>query len=209
MSNFIVKETGGKRFPIIEAGAYPAICYAIIDVGEQYSPQFNNTSRKVIFMWELPMEEIEIDGVMKPRAISETYTLSLGEKAKLRAMLENWRGRSFTQEELKGFDLENVLGKPCMLSIIHKTKQDGSQFASIASVSRLPKGMQVPEEPFNAPFLLSLDDPDALERMNLLPEWIQNRICESETYKDMTRPKDKDGFVDMSDEITSDSDLPF
>lgn len=209
MSNFIVRETGGKRFPIIEAGAYPAICYAIVDVGEQYSVQFNNSSRKVIFMWELPTEEIEIDGEMKPRAISETYTLSLGEKAKLRAMLENWRGRSFTAEELKGFDLENVLGKPCMLSIIHKTKQDGTPFAAIASVSRTPKGMQVPGEPYNAPILLSLEDPDSLDRMQQLPEWIQNRIRESETYKDLTRPKDAEGFTDVSDEISSDGDLPF
>lgn len=209
MSNFIVRETGGKKFPLIEAGAYPAICYAIIDIGEQYSQQFGNSSRKVIFMWELPTEEIEVDGETKPRAISETYTLSLGEKAKLRAMLENWRGRSFTAEELKGFDLENVLEKPCMLSIIHKNKQDGTPFASIASVSRLPKGMQVSEHYFNTPFLLSLDDPDALDRMTLLPEWIQNRIKESETYKDMMRPKDKEGFTDVTDDISSDSDLPF
>ena len=68
-----------------------------------------------IFMWELPGEEIEIEGEMKPRAISETYTNSLGEKANLRKMLENWRGRAFTQEEMDGFDLRNVLG----LSLIH------------------------------------------------------------------------------------------
>lgn len=208
MSNIIVKETGGKKFPVLEAGTYPAICYSIIDLGEHYNQTFGNSSRKVLIMWELPTEEIEIEGENKPRAISETYTMSLGEKAKLRAMLENWRGRSFTAEELKGFDLENVLEKPCLLSVIHKTKQDGSVYASIASVSRLPKGMQVADNSYNTPFILSLNDTDALDRMTLLPEWIQNRIKESETYKDMIRPKDKEGFTDISEDMLS-TDLPF
>lgn len=113
--SLIAKASGGSKFPILEAGSYPAMCYAIVDIGQQYNKTFNNYAQKVIFMWELPGEEIEIEGEMKPRAISETYTNSLGEKANLRKMLENWRGRAFTQEEMDGFDLRNVLG----LSLIH------------------------------------------------------------------------------------------
>ena len=42
------------------------------------------------------------------RTISATYTLSLGERSNLRKMLESWRSRAFTPEELQGFDLEKV-----------------------------------------------------------------------------------------------------
>ena len=40
----------------------------------------------------------DFDGVDKPIAISEFYTLSLNEKANLRRDLVGWRGRSFTGE---------------------------------------------------------------------------------------------------------------
>ena len=44
-------------------------------------------------------------------------------------------------------------------------------------------------------FILRIEDtdrtrfvPDALENLQKLPEWVQNRIKESETYKDKMRP---------------------
>lgn len=186
--SLIAKASGGSKFPILEAGSYPAMCYAIVDIGQQYNKTFNNYAQKVIFMWELPGEEIEIEGEMKPRAISETYTNSLGEKANLRKMLENWRGRAFTQEEMDGFDLRNVLGKACMISVVHGTKSDGSPYAKVGSVSKMPKGMSVPQKTTNALILFDLDAPDALENLQKLPEWVQNRIKESETYKEKMRP---------------------
>ena len=61
-------------------------------------------------------------------------------------MLESWRGRPFTTEELGGFSLENVLGAPCMLSVIHKPSKDGTKvYANVGSVMALPKGMEAPE----------------------------------------------------------------
>ena len=78
--------------------------------------------RKSFSCGSFPERKSRSKGEMKPRAISETYTNSLGEKANLRKMLENWRGRAFTQEEMDGFDLRNVLGKACMISVVHGTK---------------------------------------------------------------------------------------
>lgn len=181
MSNLIARGTVRKRYPILEAGAYLARCYAIIDIGDHYD------NPKVVFMWELPTETIDVDGKEKPRAISETYTLSLSDKANMRKMLENWRGRAFTDEEIDGFDLENVLGKPCMVNVIHKIKQNGEPFAKVGGVNKLPKGMEVPPL-VNPKKLFSLKDVDALDAMKELPEWIQNRIRESSTYRDMITP---------------------
>ena len=103
-------------------------------------------------------------------------------------MLENWRGRAFTQEEMDGFDLRNVLGKPCMISVVHGTKSDGSTYAKVGSVSKMPKGMNIASKTANPLINFDLDAPDALEQMTKLPEWVQNRIKESETYKEMLRP---------------------
>src|SRR5208337_1405024 len=69
------------------------------------------------------------------------YTLSLHEKAALRKDLESWRGRTFTEEELKGFDVENVLDVPCLLNVIHNGTS-GTVYANVSGIMKLPKSMQ-------------------------------------------------------------------
>lgn len=198
MSNLTVSAPEGSKIPPIEPGTYPAVCVSIIDIGEQYNEQFDNNTRKVIFQWEIPTEKILVEGEEKPRMISETYTASIGEKATLRKTLESWRGRPFSPDELKGFDLENVLGAPCLITILHKENSKGNTFAKISAVTRLPKGYTV--EPAETSYtLFSLDDTDAMEKMAALPEWIQNRIKESTTYKARA-----ENFTDLDNE-----DLPF
>ena len=44
-----------------------------------------------------------------------------------------WRGRAFTPGELMGFDLANVVGVPCMVSIVHASGRKGGTFANVAS----------------------------------------------------------------------------
>lgn len=198
MSSLTVCAPEGSKIPPIEPGTYPAVCVSIIDIGEHYNEKFDNTARKVIFQWEIPTEKIVIDGEEKPRIISETYTASIGEKATLRKTLESWRGRPFSPDELKCFDLENVLGAPCLITVLHQESSKGTVFAKISAVTRLPKGYTV--EPAENPYILfSLDDADMLEKMEALPEWIQARIKESLTYQ-----KKFEGFTDVSG-----GELPF
>lgn len=197
MSNLTVSAPENSSIPPIEAGAYPAVCIAIIDIGEQYNKAYDNYARKCIFQFEIPSETITIEGEEKPRIISETYTASLGDKATLRKTLESWRGREFTQEELMCFDLENVLGAPCMLNIVHKENSKGNKFAKITAITRLPKGFEVSTE--TPKTIFSLNDPDALQTMETLPEWIQNRIKESSNWAGMNAT-----FTEIEDE-----DLPF
>jgi hypothetical protein len=74
----------------------------------------------------------QIRGAGKPFTVSKFYTASLGEKANLRADLKNWRGRDFTDEELAGFEAKNILGKPCMLSVV-ETESEGKTYSNIAN----------------------------------------------------------------------------
>lgn len=199
----IVKESQGGGFPPLEAGSYRAICYGIVVLGTTYNPAFDNIQRKILFLWELPDERIERDGEDLPRAISETYTLSLNEKANLRAMLESWRGKAFTEDELRGFDIVNVLKAPCLVSTKIMTSKQGREFAKVSSVTRLPKGMVVPTECENPTVVFDITNPECpLDEMDKLPEWIQNRIKESKEYKERTTSPDD--FIAADDE-----DLPF
>lgn len=186
MSLIITAPEGGSAWPLLEAGTYPAVCVGIYDLGEHDSPQFGKRARKVLIMWELPGETQEFDGKAESRTMSQTYTASLGEKANLRKMLDGWRGRPFTPEELKGFDLHNILGVPCLLGTVVKDKsQGGGQYASISTVSKLPKGFPPPEIRGQI-ISFDLDSPTALQDMEGLPRWIQERIKESVTYQAMT-----------------------
>ncbi len=137
MSQIILKE-GGE--PQIDPGVYLARCFRVVDAGTQVSELYGE-KRKLVITWELPTERIEVDGKDLPRSISKFYTLSLNKKATLRKDLECWRGRPFTPEELKGFELAKVLGTACQLTIMHS--ETGK--VQIAGLSGIPKGTMVPE----------------------------------------------------------------
>ena len=135
---------GGGDFEQCPAGSFAARCYQIIDLGHQ-TFEWKGEAKvapKVRITWELnePMQ----DG--RPFSISREYTASIGYKANLRKDLEAWRGRPFSAEELRNFSLENVLGAPCLLGIVHKPSKDNSKvYANVGSIMALPKGMPSPE----------------------------------------------------------------
>ena len=97
------------------------------------------TARKVLLGFEVLDDETRRDDG-EPFVLSQRYTLSLHEKAALRKDLASWRGRDFTAEELRGFDLKNVLNAPAFISVVEVTK-DGKVFSNIASIMKVPKGM--------------------------------------------------------------------
>ena len=138
----IIRDTGAERtFEIAPSGAFAARCYQIIDLGTQTFFVKNETKQthQVLFAWELSKKMD--DG--RPFTITEKYTRSLHEKAKLRGVLESWRGKKFTEPERNGFDIEQVLGKVCFLNIVH-TKKGEKTYANVASVMPVPEGMPSP-----------------------------------------------------------------
>jgi hypothetical protein len=94
---------------------------------------------KIVIVWKID-ENLDDGG---PFFVRRRYTCSLHEKAILRRDLESWRGRPFTDQELQAFDLENLLSVGCLTNVIHETR-NGSVYANVASVMRLPRGMTAP-----------------------------------------------------------------
>lgn len=198
-----VKENGGSNIPILEEGSYPAVCYMLVDIGMQKNERYGNSSRKVIIGWEVAGEHVLVEGEEKPRVFSARYTASLNEKSLLRRDLAAWRGRDFTEEELKAFDLKSILGTPCLIQIIHK-EANGRQYANLASIMKLPRGMEPPHLTLEK-VVFDLDESD-LSEIEKLPEWIANAIKASESYQEriMNDPKYRE-FGEFSD----DDELPF
>lgn len=207
--SLIASDKGGGNFKPVPAGTHRAVCTLIADMGVQPSARFK-PSRKVYIRWELPDESIEWvdrDGGKHtgPMVIGKQYTLSLSEKANLRADLESWRGKMFTAAELKGFDLENILGKPCMIGVKHDAKGD-KIYANIAAVMGLSKGTAAPK-PSGELLCYSIEEHDE-EVFQKLPKWLQEAI--GERVKNDSSPTVDEGYGQITppdDDI--DDPIPF
>lgn len=180
MSLTVNAEASSSIAPI-EEGTHLGVCSMLIDLGMQYSEVYKKSSRKVLIGWEIPDETIEIDGETKPRTMSKRYTANLSEKSNLRKDLAAWRGRDFTAEELSAFDLRNIVGASCLITVIH-SKNGEKTYANIQSIVKLPKGMAKGNlsEP---PVIFDLDT-DPIENVDNLPKWIAEIIKKSETYQE-------------------------
>lgn len=107
---------GGGDFEQVPVGTHNAICYKLVDAGttmNEYQGEVNKRHNVFIF-WELSELRMDDD---RPMSINCQYTLSLNERAKLRQHLQAWRNKSFTEEELKSFDLTKILGTTCKVDV--------------------------------------------------------------------------------------------
>lgn len=199
------RDTGGGDFAQAPAGTHVARCIKLIDIGTHHGEyQGKPTVRnQVIAQWELPNETIEVDGQAKPFIVSKFYTNSLSEKANLRKDLEAWRGKPFTPEELMGFDLMNILGKPCLVTIVHN--EDGK--AKVTGVSGLVKGTTCPPA-VNATGAFWIDEWDN-EKFDALPEGFRKLIMESDEYKASLSPNLNGRPATTKNVDPLDDDIPF
>lgn len=200
------QDTGGGDFQHAPIGTHIARCIRLIDLGTQAGEWMGKPIHKnqVLVMWELPGELMEIEGDKKPFIVSKFYTNSLSEKANLRKDLQTWRGRDFTDEELRRFDLQSILGAPCLLSVVEKGQ--GKEGVKVAGVMKLPKGQEVPPAA-NESFAFWLDEFNA-ERFDGLSDGIKKIIQKSPEYVEATQgkqprsqPKTGGHFDDMEDDI--------
>lgn len=201
--SLIAKDKGGNFKPV-PAGTHVAVCTMVVDMGVQPSARFK-PSPKVYVRWELPNEQTEYttaDGQKKtgPMVIGKQYTLSLNEKANLRGDLESWRGKIFTKEELNGFNLTNILGKPCMIGVTHNQSGDKT-YANVSAVMGLSKGITAPKASGEL-VAYSIDEhTDAM--FAKLPPWLQEAINDR-----VTNDKPKTVSNDQPDD-DFDDEIPF
>ena len=135
----VVRDTGGEGFEPAPPGPHPVVCCDVADLGQQETKWGKKDMVRIYWMLNQSME----DG--RPYLVAQQYTASLHEKASLRKDLESWRGAPFKEEELRGFDLEKLIGIPAYLNIVHNVSQtNGRTYANVASIMPLPKEMESP-----------------------------------------------------------------
>lgn len=176
--------TTGKDFKKVPPGCWFAICNMVVDLGVQETTFKGDTKQqhKVYLRFEVPDERVtyEKDGteVEGPCSIGVTYTLSLHPKAKLRTVLENWRGKLFTPEELKGFDITKLAGKPCQIMVQNSEGADGKVYANITGIIGCSKEQNERKKTAKSEvgvLVYELDKPDAAV-YEKLPKWLKEKL---------------------------------
>ena len=183
-----VNDKGGADYELIPEEMTIGVCYAIIELGTHYDERYKKNKKEVCLIWELPdVEPIIIDGKPLPRVISKRYTASIGEKANLRADLESWRGKSFTEEELADFKLDVLAGVNCQIQVMHK-KSGTKTYANVKNVLPGPKG-HVNIAPVNKTVVYDIGDtvPDD----GTVPEWICGIIRDAKEWDEAIEEEKK------------------
>jgi hypothetical protein len=179
-------------FQQVKPGTYLARCYMMIEVGtvkEKFQDQEKQV-QKVIVRWELPTETAVFDATKgeEPFSVSKKYTLSMHEKSVLRKDLESWRGKGFTEEEARRFDITKLLGVPCLLNIVHKPSKTnpGRNFTEVSSISPLMKGQECPAQ-VNTTKVLSYENFNH-ELFDSLSDYTKDLIRSSVEFQMMQEP---------------------
>lgn len=196
----------GGDFKLMPQGTHLAVCNMIVDLGNQeveWQGQ-KKIQHKCYIRWEVPSErtDYEVDGkeINGPMNIGKKYTVSLSEKSNLRPDLEAWRGKAFSEVELAGFELKNVLGQCCQITVTHKTAPStGKQYATVTGVAGWPKGMER-IKPEGDAFIYDDDHADNFEK---LPKWIKEALGES-VESAPTPPPNANGAEEFDDQ-----EIPF
>lgn len=174
----IAKANKGDFTPAPE-GLHRAVCVDVVDIG-MVAGQFG-LKHKVEIRWQT---EERIPATNKPFLVVKRYGLSLHKKSVLRPDLESWRGKSFTDEEAGGFDLERLIGANCQINVVHNSTDSGT-YANVKTVVPAPKGL--------AP--LKVED--------------YTRVCLRPGYKAPEMPEIDETPIPDDADAPSDDDIPF
>jgi hypothetical protein len=202
-----------NSLPPAPSGTHVARLYQIIYLGtlpEDYMGEAKEMY-KVRMVFELCNEtKIFKDGEPpRPFSIGRDFTFSMGNKANLRKFVEGMIGTALSDGEAGNFDLDELLGHACLLSVVHKEKKAGGIAALIQGASPLVKGMDAPAQsnPSKVWDILEITD----EELAALPKWLREKMQTSKEYQSrhggVSAEEDYDNMgEDVDDKIDAEID---
>lgn len=203
-------EDTGPTFKPVPAGMHLARCYRIIDVGTQKSEFEGNVKflHKIKLVWEVHGNDEVGNPIVtekgEPMIVTKDYTLSWAEKATLRLDLQSWRGKPFSDEEQRRFDLKALLDKWCMVNVTHKAKKKGNGvYSNVTAVTPVPSALKASLPKGHNPCkVFQISEPD-MELFDTFSDYLKKQIQESPEWKAVQgRSKDTgSGFDDLPDDI--------
>ena len=144
MADTVTAKHEGKSFTPHPGGQFTAVCVDVIDMGEKmeaYPGSPDKLVQKVYLVFRTGELNPELG---EPIDIAREFSVSMGEKSNLRKFLQQWRGKSYTEDEARqGVPLHKLDKRPALISVEQKTSAaSGRIYANIISAAPLPKPME-------------------------------------------------------------------
>lgn len=176
-----IVDKGSEAFKPCPAGNHAARVCEVIFIGTVHSEYKGvaKDSPQIKIGFEIP-SELRDDGL--PFVVSTMpMTASVNKKASFRKLVQGII--ALTPETEKEFDSDQLMGKKCLINVVHNpSKSDPNViYANIVSASPLPKGMEVPKAITEQ---LSFDvNTSPLEDIDKLPEFVQKLVVSTPEYQ--------------------------
>jgi len=179
MSLIVSENQSSEDYELPEPKGYAARCIAAIGLGTHPNTHPDakpgQMKQEVMLIWEL--SELMEDG--RPFTVNWRGTLSLGKNANLTKLLVSWRNKDFTDAEKEGFDLMNVVGVSCLLTVKIKGK-----YANVGSLAPLPDAMAASLiDQVNPTVKFTVDQFGKNEDFQHIWPWVKRILAESEEGK--------------------------
>jgi hypothetical protein len=194
----------------VPKGNHVARLYQIIHIGTNDFEYMGETksSDKVRLTFELSNERkvFKEGDEPKPYSISREFGFSMHTKSKLRPFVESMIGAPLFDKEADNFDFEDLLGRECLLNVVHEEK-NGNVYANIAGASPLPKGMDAPAL-VNEKKMIDVNTAP-FEEIEALPSFIREKMQSSDEFKGRVahaRNISSDNHVNRPSRVAADKD---
>lgn len=196
-------KTSGTTTPkteYIPEGKHYAVVSMIADLWTQFvqSKEYGDRNvRQLYVMRELPeIKHVFSEDKGKQSVVFwNTYTFSMGKKAKLRSVVENILWKPFKDDDVADdYDVVDLIGRSCKLNMVHNW--DYVNIFSIIDCEADPKIKPELEQK-----TLFLDDFSSTV-FGTLPNWLQEKIRTSPEYSLVA-------WNEPTETTSSDEDLPF
>ena len=127
--------TGWDIAKLCPAGAHVAVCLEVKDTFDVTRPKYDDPSQSEVVNLTRFLFGIKATDGTKYRVQTHDLKISGHEKSALVGFLTTWLAKPL--DELFGWDYVEQVGKPAMLTIVHKTSQRGTVYAIIQGISPL------------------------------------------------------------------------
>lgn len=144
---FFAPMSDTAEFERLEDGVYNGVCIGVEMREYRDYNDPNATVQKATYIFQVA------EGGQTFYFRTKPLKVVIGEKSNLFILISGWTGASL-ERMTNGFSMEKMVGYPAQLVINTVTGKDGKQYANLANVLKVKKGVKVPVTPDAIPAYL-------------------------------------------------------
>jgi hypothetical protein len=131
-------------FPKPDEGQHQCVLVDVVDLGyinKEFQGKKKGFKQYCALVWQIEQENPETRGRFE---IAKEFQVTMFAKGSLRILLEQWRGKTFTDAEAEqGVPLDKLVGANGLMQVEHKQSESHPDrtYTNIISITQLPKAM--------------------------------------------------------------------